>query len=211
VAYDPDIAPAPAGCSPTPGGATCDATGGGSFTFVVDVLRIKNTPRAGALDFRVTVPEEYGDTDPGNDTASEVVERFQEETEPSTATSSEAPTPLREAAGVPSARSSPTAEKTLRPTEDPTGPVRTKAEVAKDEVTNKDKDKPTDPSASAKPGKADAKGKPAGDEKPKAADPGGQADPGADAPKGGSGKDRPGKDDDTSRVVAVVGAAKNLL
>ncbi|MFP5252498.1 MAG: hypothetical protein ACLGH4_01730, partial [Actinomycetes bacterium] len=76
AAYDPAISSPPERCSATDTGATCDATAGGTYEFVVDVGRIRNQPRAGLLAFSVTVPESHYDDTPNY--AEEVVERFGE-------------------------------------------------------------------------------------------------------------------------------------
>lgn len=80
VTYDPLIAPAPAGCTATPGGATCSSVGGQDLIFTVDVDRIGNQPRAGDLLFAVSVPEAYEDTDHSNDTDLVTVTRFEDAT-----------------------------------------------------------------------------------------------------------------------------------
>ncbi len=75
--YDPDIAPAPAGCIATTGGATCSFTGSLSLAFSVELAKVKNEPLAGVLTFTASVPEQYEDTKSANDSSSVTVERFE--------------------------------------------------------------------------------------------------------------------------------------
>ncbi len=82
--YDPDIAPPPQGCTATTTGADCTFSGSKTLTFPVEIAKIKNEPTGGDLTFTVTVPEEYEDTNPANDSSAVTVERFLQEAAGST-------------------------------------------------------------------------------------------------------------------------------
>jgi hypothetical protein len=90
--YDPDqvqVTP-PADCDEvTPGRIQCTVDGAADLPFdYVLKDRAGNETRVATLSFSVTVPAEYADSDPENDSASVTVERFEQDSSTSTTTDS---------------------------------------------------------------------------------------------------------------------------